>query len=96
MTDDVSPLAEDSVDLMVLGFVSMLDERWLTSGSGRNRGDEETKPTTEGVSGFLLPNGLAKRAAHRIACRSEVNKGPNTNCTKGQVQKGKLKPSIRN
>ncbi len=80
LPDAVFPLTEGSVDLMVLVFDSMVDDRWLTSGKGRNRGDEETKPTTEGVSGFLLPTGLAKRAAHKIAWRSEVSKGPNTNC----------------
>ena len=80
LTDAVSTLVEDSANLLLLLLVSMLDGRWLTNGKGRKRGVEETRPTTDGVSGFLLPTGLAKRAAHRMACRSEVSSGPYTNC----------------
>ena len=58
LTDAVSTLVEDSANLLVLLLVSMLDGRWLTNGKGRKRGVEETRPTTDGVSGFLLPTVL--------------------------------------
>lgn len=75
----MSALDEDSANLLMLLLPSILGGRWFISGRGRKRGVEETRPTTDGASGFVLPTGLATRAAHRMACRSAVRSGPKTN-----------------